>query len=123
MRQTSITIAFIGLLVCASVGAQEAMVRAEYIEGHVIDRTSGLGLSKVEIKLFAPDGTLMDIGETDDKGAYRLDLGVLDLDEYKLLKTFYIVVADKKGRSARQSVSKGTILRSGVMKFPFITLP
>ncbi len=105
------------------VFAQQPSSRAEFIEGRVIDKRTGVALATVEVRLVDSENTMMDLVETDSDGNYRLDLGVLDVDEYQNIKAFFIRVDDKNGRNALYNVGRGMVRRGSIIQYPLIALP
>jgi hypothetical protein len=115
--------AILALLMTASAVAQQAPPRPRALEGRVIDKFTGLGLNEVVVRLFSPQGVLMDIVETDGSGLYRLDLGVLDRTDFAVLDKFYVEVTDDRERTARAELDDASQSQPGVLVLPVLSLP
>lgn len=76
------------------------------IEGRIVNRASGSAVSGATVKLLDPDGIMMELAKTDNKGFFAISLGTLDNDELKSIKKFSLEVTDSQGRSARHSLAK-----------------
>jgi hypothetical protein len=111
------------LVAATAAPAQEAAPHPRALEGRVVNKFSGLGLGKVVVRLFSPQGTLMDITDTDKSGLYRLDLGVLDRGDFAVLDKFYVEATDNQHRTGRAGLADATETRPGVLVLPVLSLP